>query len=100
MGSQQKTGGRLLGPTDLKQVAIIMSGGQTEVDSVRAINGSRRMHWRSPMNQYRYPMSAVIGLVCSGNDRDQAMRSHLYGHAMPCDLIDHPLTHAILATSF
>ena len=30
------------------------------------------------------------------NDRDQAMRSHLYGHAMPCDLIDHPLVYAIL----
>lgn len=30
------------------------------------------------------------------NDSDQAMRSHLYGHVMPCDLIDHPLVHAIL----
>ena len=30
------------------------------------------------------------------NDRDQALQSHLYGHVMPCDLMDHPLVHAIL----
>lgn len=48
-------------------------------------------------------MSSLTTVIKFGriiNDRDQAMRSHLYGHAMPCDLIDHPLTHAILATPF
>lgn len=44
-------------------------------------------------------MSSLITVIKFGriiNDSDQAMRSHLYGHVMPCDLIDHPLVHAIL----
>ena len=70
-----------------------MSVGQTEVDSVRAIKfGSRRMRWRSPMPS----LTTVIKFGRIINDRDQAMRSHLYGHAMPCDLIDHLLVHTIL----
>lgn len=63
------------------------------MDSVRAIKfGSRRMHWRSHMPS----LTTVIKFGRIINDRDQAMRSHLYSHVMPCDLIDHPLTHAIL----
>ncbi len=44
-------------------------------------------------------MSSLTTVIKFGritNDLDQAMRSHLYGHVMPCDLIDRPLAHAIL----
>lgn len=44
-------------------------------------------------------MSSLTTVIKFGriiNDSDQAMRSHLYGHAMPCDLMNHPLAHAIL----
>ena len=47
-------------------------------------------------------MSSLTTVIKFGriiNDSDQAMRSHLYGHVMPCDLMNHPLTHAILDLS-
>ena len=70
-----------------------MSGGRDGIDSVRAIKfGSRRMRQRSPMSS----LTTVIKFGRIINDRDQAMRSHLYGHAMPCDLMNHPLAHTIL----
>lgn len=70
-----------------------MSGGQTEVNPVRAIkNESKRTRQRSPMSS----LTTVIKFGRIINDRDQAMRSHLYGRAMPCDLMNHPLAHAIL----
>lgn len=44
-------------------------------------------------------MSSLTTVIKFGriiNDRDQAMRSHLYGHVMPCNLMNHPLAHTIL----
>lgn len=44
-------------------------------------------------------MSSLTTVIKFGriiNDRDQAMLSHLYGHVMPCDLMDYPLVYAIL----